>query len=595
AYLLLENFRSTWMQTEGTQFYRPVISLTLALDYLFWGPRAFGFHLSNLFYQCLCSIGLYLLSKRLFITDLTSPLGEGKKEQESQPVEQDTDIAFQKLSCDHIYSLNIQALLTACIFAAHPLHPEVVSWIIGRVDSVCAASYLFSFWFFLISIQTSTSRVALTSRAISLFLFAFSLGSKEMAVTLPPSMVLLLLLFPAKDNSALRSLIVSIARAFKLTWHYWLLLGFYFMIRTFALGSFSGGYQGSIAEGFSNSLITRLLSEQSLYRIMFPLNAEVFAGNQLWLNCLRIILGLSLFSFVINLLISRSKPTILKAVCFSGAWFAIVMLPTIPVWNLTGTLQSSRFIYLGTAPLAILLSLAICPLSRRGRRSTTSQGKTELTLRISQDFLKGLTAVLSVSLIALLTSITLKNNAPWVHAGKELTALQKDLAGTLNSMPEKKKLALLNLPDRYMGSHMLYNGSMLKVLMEPPLTETNLSDRIVTFEPALYGDSDLIVTSRLRAIVAAPDRFDLYRWRRDILKLEKLSLQSSTQEPGSSSGFSGSMNMSPASLLVSPPLNLKVLDCDLIEAIFSISKKGKAKNQNEKARAESILVRFNTP
>ncbi|MCA9803827.1 MAG: hypothetical protein KC777_17775 [Cyanobacteria bacterium HKST-UBA02] len=571
AYLLLENFRTAWLQSEGTSFYRPLISFTLALDYLLWGPNPFGFHLSNLFYQCLASIGLYLLYRRLFIADL-------------DPERQ------VKLSPDHTYTLNIGALLAACIFAAHPLHPEVATWIIGRVDSVCAVFYIFSFWLFLKSIQSKIARPGLAwLRALSLVFFAMALLSKEMAVTLPASMALLLMIFFPRASEESRSLIKNIVRAFRLTWQYWLILGIYLMVRSLALGSLLGGYQGSLSlspdatGGMVESLFERILSEQSVYRIMFPLNQEVFAGNNFYLDCLRVLLGLSLISFVLNLLLSRSKPTILKAICFSGFWFALVMLPTIPVFNITQTLQSSRFIYLGTAPLAMLLALAICPLARRGRRSVKGHGRTELTLRISQDFLKGLTSVLSILLIILLISITRLNNAPWIHASEEVRQLRDQLSATVGKLPRESSLALLNLPDRFMGSHILYNGSTLALLMQPPLTSPDLSSRIVTFEPALYGDNDLLRPARLKKIVRDPESFALYQWDRKQLRLAPLELDPTERQwrcPLEVSTTGGGA----ASLTVLPAADLSALGGDLLVLEFE-----------EPAHLPAhLFVRFNT-
>lgn len=576
AYLLLDNFRTAWLQSEGTSFYRPLISLTLALDYLLWGPNPFGFHLSNLVYQCLASIGIYLLYRRLFIADL-------------DPERQ------IKLSPDHTYTLNIGALLSASIFAAHPLHPEVATWIIGRVDSVCAVFYIFSFWLFLKSIQSKNARPGLPwLRAISLMLFAMALLSKEMAVTLPASMALLLMIFFPRASEESRSLVKNIVRAFRLTWQYWLILGIYLLVRSLALGSLMGGYQGSLAlspdasaavaggpvKSLVESLFQRILSEQSVYRIMFPLNQEVFAGNNFYLDCLRVLLGLSLLSFVLNLLLSRSKPTILKAICFSGFWFALVMLPTIPVFNITQTLQSSRFIYLGTAPLAMLLALAVCPLARRGRRSVKGHASTELTLRISQDILKGLTSVLSVCLIVLLVSITRLNNAPWIHASDEVRQLHDQLSETVGKLPRERSLALLNLPDRFMGSHILYNGSTLALLMQPPLTSPDLSSRIVTFEPALYGDNDLLSTARLKRIVRDPESFALYQWERKLMRLVPLALDPAERQwqcpvPVRTTGGGA------ASLTVLPPADLSALGADLLVLEFE-------------GDPASLFVRFNT-
>lgn len=566
AYLLLDNFKTAWLQSEGTSFYRPLISLTLALDYLLWGPNPFGFHMSNLAYQCLASIGIYLLYRRLFIADL-------------DPERQ------VKLSPDHTYTLNIGALLSASIFAAHPLHPEVATWIIGRVDSVCAVFYIFSFWLFLKSIQSTNARPGLPwLRGISLVLFALALLCKEMAVTLPASMALLLMIFSPRASQESRSLIRNIVRAFRLTWQYWLVLGIYLMVRSMALGSLMGGYQGSLALSpdatMAESLFERILSEQSVYRIMFPLNQEVFAGSNFYLDCLRVLLGLSLLSFVLNLLLSRSKSTILKAICFSAFWFALVMLPTIPVFNITQTLQSSRFIYLGTAPLAMLLALAVCPLARRGRRSVKGHARTERTLRISQDVLKGLTSVLSVCLIVLLVSITRLNNEPWVHASDEVRQLRDQLSKTVGKLPREKSLALLNLPDRFMGSHILYNGSTLALLMQPPLTKPDLSSRIVTFEPALYGDNDLLRPARLKRIVRDPQSFALWQWDRKQMRLVPLALDPAETQwrcpvPVSTTGGGA------ASLTVLPPADLSALGADLL--VLELD-----------GDPDSLFVRFNT-
>ncbi|MCA9818800.1 MAG: hypothetical protein KC652_27085, partial [Cyanobacteria bacterium HKST-UBA01] len=163
------------------------------------------------------------------------------------------------------------------------------------------------------------------ARYASLGLFALALGSKEMAVTLPPTLVLLLLFFQTPRYGRAKSIFIRIFNAIRGSWRYWLLLLLYLIIRTASLGTFMGGYQGSIGEGFSSSLIERLLSQRSAYRVMFPLNLEIFAPNSQWFNYLRIVYLTALGSFVLSLLISRSKETIIKSVLFTGLWFILIM------------------------------------------------------------------------------------------------------------------------------------------------------------------------------------------------------------------------------------------------------------------------------
>ncbi len=573
--LLLKNFWTNWMQTEGTQFYRPIISLTLAFDYLFWGGNARGFHLSNLVFQVLSSIGVFLVTKRLFLTDLRGKPKEkvAQKEEESQSETKKGTLRY-RLSPDHAYTINFCALLAACIFAVHPLHPEVVSWIIGRVDSVCTTFYLFSLWLFLVAIQSQNEKIARRSRLVSLALFVLALGSKEMAVTLPPTLVLLLLFFQTPVYGRARSFPIRVFNAIKGSWRYWLILVIYIVIRTLSLGTIMGGYGGSIGEGLSSSLMERLLSQRTALLVMFPLNLEIFSPGSNWFNYLRIIYGAALGSFVLALLISRSKDTIIKSVLFTGLWFLLVMLPTIPVWNLTDSLQSSRFIYMGTVPLSILLALCICPLSRHGRRKYKGREKTNITLRLTQDFLKGLSATLSVLLVITFSIITEKNNSSWARASNEVKELRKQLAEKVKALPAGKKLALLNTPDRYKGAHMIYNGAQIQVLMEPPLSDFKGADRVLSFEPAMYGDSDLIRASRLKELLASDSSFPVYQWDRENLKLKKLSLSYNIApriiaEYKSTESQNQKIPGVPNSIVVSPRLDVPSLDAAFVELTIS--------------------------
>lgn len=586
--LLLENFYTNWMQTEGTQFYRPVISLSLAFDYLFWAQNAKGYHLSNLVYQILCSIGVFLVAKRIFITDLRGKPKEKEDKpqtEEEAPIESPKDgvalkkgsFAMSRLSPDHVYTINFTALLAACIFSVHPLHPEVVSWIIGRVDSVCTAAYLFSLWLFLVSIQSNSSKVKKSSKIASLLIFAIALCSKEMAVTLPPTLVLLLLFFQTPVYGRAKSIWMRITNAFRASWHYWVLLILYLIVRTLSLGEFVGGYGGSIGEGFASTIFERLLSERSIHRIMFPLNMEVFSPDTKVINQLRILYCSIIGTFVLALLISRSKDTVIKSVIFTSLWFVLIMIPTIPVWNLTDSLQSSRFIYMGTVPLSIILALLICPLSRYGRRVIRQREKTNLTLRVTQDTLKGLSSLIAIILVVSFVSITIKNNSSWARAGEEVKALRAQVYNCIDGTKSSKDIALLNLPNKYKGAHMIYNGSMMQVLLTPPLSKTNVQNRLLTFEPAMYGDSDLVRASRLRKLIQDSPNTPIYKWNRNTLELNRIDFNRDNQ-----SEFVTQLNtpvkLKEGSLLVSPALSLGSLNTDSVEVDINITqarKKGK--------------------
>ena len=83
----------------GTIIYRPLRTLSFAVDYAFYGLNPTGYHVTNLVLHILASIIFYFLVLSLF-------------------------------------SLSAVAFLGGLIFAVHPVHVEAVSWISGRQDLI---------------------------------------------------------------------------------------------------------------------------------------------------------------------------------------------------------------------------------------------------------------------------------------------------------------------------------------------------------------------------------------------------------------------------------------------------------------------------
>jgi len=501
--LLLKNFYSTWLQTEGTNFYRPFISLTLAFDRLIFGASPLGYHITNFIYQCLSTIGLYLVVRELSF--------QFAAETDEKPQTKGV------LILGNVYAGTTLPLITALLFAVHPLHSEVVSWIIARVDSVCCAFYSLSMWLFLKARRLDEQKAKLPLQIISYVFFIISLISKEMAVTLPPTLVLLMVLFPKRNEGEKLNLFSAAKKAFVGTWQLWLILVVYAVIRTLALGSVTGGYQGSIGEGLTSSTLERIFSLASLQRIVFPLNAEVFTPLKRLVKPLAVLYGLMFLLFAARVVLTKQKLTVLKVVAFATLWFVLVMVPTIPVWNLTESLQGSRFIYMGTAPLCLLIAAFLAPIwSAASNQSERPPSKVVA--------LSGLSSVLSIAIVVFFGFIVFGNNSAWVHAGTELRALRDRLDSEVQKLAPQENLALLNLPHKYKGAHMLYNAATLSVLMAPPLTPTNIVKRVITFEPVLFGDDDLIRISRVRNMIAPGSKYRFVHWNRDTEQLDEVHL-----------------------------------------------------------------------
>ena len=124
--------------------YRWTRTYSYAIDYFFWGENPLGYHLSNIIYNALTVMVVFLLTRRLTGAFM---------------------IAF----------------MTALVFALHPIHTETVSYLSGRRDILSALFYLLGFNIYL--------RARVTKKWGQYFLvilcYLSGISAKEMAITLP--------------------------------------------------------------------------------------------------------------------------------------------------------------------------------------------------------------------------------------------------------------------------------------------------------------------------------------------------------------------------------------------------------------------------
>jgi hypothetical protein len=108
---------------------------------------------------------------------------------------------------------------------------------------------------------------------------------------------------------------------------------------------------------------------------------------------------------------------------------------------------------------------------------------------------------------------------------------------------------------------MLYNGATMTVMLAPPLAKKDIVDRIYTFEPATFGDADLISISRLRRLMVSNI---VYRWDRDKLRLLPLSLTDTVTSKRLPFKGSNGLVLSPSDIVLSPPIDLPASQIDAI-------------------------------
>jgi tetratricopeptide (TPR) repeat protein len=95
--------------------YQPIVWLSYSVDYLLWGMRPAGFHLTNLLWHCANAALLFLLCQKLL--KIAAPR---------------TEAAPRAWA----------AAFAALIFAIHPLRVEAVAWATARRDLMCGFFFL---------------------------------------------------------------------------------------------------------------------------------------------------------------------------------------------------------------------------------------------------------------------------------------------------------------------------------------------------------------------------------------------------------------------------------------------------------------------
>jgi hypothetical protein len=143
-------------------YYRPLTTMTFALDYRLWGDRPSGYHATNLLFHLAACALVFLLLRRL-----TTHPGA--------------------------------STLAAALFAAHPAHVEPVAYISARADILCGLFLAGSFLFYLERLRSDSHRFGVLSWAA----FLLALLSKVVAVILPVMIALHLILVVKRPRRAL--------------------------------------------------------------------------------------------------------------------------------------------------------------------------------------------------------------------------------------------------------------------------------------------------------------------------------------------------------------------------------------------------------
>ncbi len=424
--LIWRNFHSAWLDGTTARFYRPLISVFMVSDYLLWGANGLGFRLTNLMCHVFSTIFLFFIVRRLFVL--------GKTEKEAPVAGGQT-----------------WALVSAALFALYPLHPEAVSWITGRVDSVVTVFYLGSLWFYM----QWRSQSQLGSLLAAGSFMVLGLLSKEMAVTLPVTFLVFEALLGSRQLPAGHQRLGAnragaqhggaptvLRRAIQVvlpTVPFWVVLAAYFGVRRLALGTFVGGYDDSLFfvsdwKAFIFGWI------HGVRMLLVPINKDFLGAHHVLTKTWEVSLALC---FALGAWTVFRESPLRRPAGFVVLWLFLALVPVYKIFAIGDDLQGSRLAYLATAPLCVLIAVAFARSVGLDRQA-----------RVTKPIVWALSLVICASAATLLWT----NNQSWAAAGREVNAIRTALDSLYRQIPGDPQVLLIGLPDHIHGAYTCRNA-----------------------------------------------------------------------------------------------------------------------------------------
>jgi tetratricopeptide (TPR) repeat protein len=284
--------------------YRPVVSVTYLIDYLAWGLKPEGFHLTNIFLHIVTGLSVYWLITLLF--------------------------GYPALS-----------LWTALFFMALPVHVEAVAYISGRNDILALLFMLLSFISYLKHIRYSRALFAF----FAFFFYLLAILSKESALALPLFLGLYHYVFKEKLRPRCFGSIVAAGSFLVLSRTMFFKSA---LIKVSAAGTALERVPG-VFVAFINYL--RLL--------IFPFDLHMDYGQKIfsW-NDPAVLSGLFVFiGFLILLFFMRRKGLIF----FAMSWFLLAFIPVSNIYPLP-FYMAEHWLYVPSIGFCLILAKIASPL-----------------------------------------------------------------------------------------------------------------------------------------------------------------------------------------------------------------------------------------
>jgi len=153
----------------ANKMYRPVPCLTFALNWYFGQDNPFGFHMVNISLHILTGFFLFLFIQTLYTTPALDKASSGEKW--------------------------LIPIIASVLWAINPIHTQAVTYIVQRMAVMAGLFYLLGLYAFLKARLLENHRSRMAGYGICFICYMLALGSKENAIMLPMSLILIEFVF----------------------------------------------------------------------------------------------------------------------------------------------------------------------------------------------------------------------------------------------------------------------------------------------------------------------------------------------------------------------------------------------------------------
>lgn len=238
-------------------YYRPIIELSYYLDYRLWDLDASFMHLENILLHTLNSVLVFLVAKK--VAEIA------KIENSELP------------------------LVSALLFALHPVNTEPVSWIAGRTDPLATVFVLLSTYFLLTGLAKNKWIYVLIS---TLFLLIATV-TKEVAILAFPAAFLIVIFYPTKDDPQSAHFRKLTLLSFILFSLFVFIMALFHTIYGSNYNSFSELVSGTVFDPVDTIMTSLMLFGFYIKKILLPLPLNFaiveISRHYIWLGALSIL------------------------------------------------------------------------------------------------------------------------------------------------------------------------------------------------------------------------------------------------------------------------------------------------------------------